>query len=182
VDILLSIDDGQSFATTLVQSTANDGNELITIPTGLVSNDSSRLKVACSDNIFFNISQILSLSASTTEPKTAKATFKEENSDHVNYFKLVLLAPLAVDVSVDYETRDGSGDNAALAGQDYVAKSGKATLFAGQKELFIGVTIKGDTKIESDESFSLVISNPVNVKFASNVAEVRATHTILNDD
>ncbi len=182
VDILLSVDDGQSFATTLVQSTANDGNEVITIPTGLSSNDTSRLKIACSDNIFFNISQTLSLSASTTEPKTAKAIFKEKNSDYVNYFRLVLLTPLSVDVSVDYETRDGSGENAALAGQDYVAKSGKATLFAGQKELFIGVTIKGDTTIENDETFSLVISNPINVKFASNVAEVHATHTILNDD
>lgn len=182
VDILLSIDGGQSFATTLTSATSNDGSETVTIPSNLAANNTTRLKVACSDNIFFDISDAnLSLASSSTT-KTAETTFNEGSSDHTNYFRLALSSALTVDASVDYETRNGSGTNAAIAGEDYVAKSGTATIPAGETTLLIGVTIKGDTTPENNETFSLVISNPVNGQFPTGVTEVSATHTILNDD
>jgi hypothetical protein len=182
VDILLSIDGGQSFATTLTAATTNDGSETVTVPSTLAANNTTRLKVACSDNIFFDISDAnLSLASSSTA-KTAETSFKEGSSDHTNYFRLALSSPLTVDASVDYETRNGSGANAAIAGEDYVAKSGTATIPKGETELFIGVTIKGDPTPENNETFSLVISNPVNGQFPTGVTEISATHTILNDD
>jgi len=54
VDILLSTDGGQTFNTTLASNVANStGSHNVTLPSINVSN--ARLKVKCSDNIFFDI-------------------------------------------------------------------------------------------------------------------------------
>ncbi len=53
VDILLSTDGGLTFST-LVSNTPNDGSQSITVPnTGTTT---ARVKVVCSDNIFFDVS------------------------------------------------------------------------------------------------------------------------------
>ena len=54
VDILLSTDGGQNFNTVLLASTPNSGIASVTLPTG--NTKTARIKVACSDNIFFDIS------------------------------------------------------------------------------------------------------------------------------
>ena len=53
VDILLSVDGGQTFDVTIIAGTPNDGTETITVPNMDVS--SGRIKVVASDNIFFDI-------------------------------------------------------------------------------------------------------------------------------
>ncbi|AKS43190.1 reprolysin-like metallopeptidase [Wenzhouxiangella marina] len=54
VDIDLSTDGGQNFDLSLASSTPNDGSETITVP-GMVTSQ-ARLRVRCSDNIFFDLS------------------------------------------------------------------------------------------------------------------------------
>ena len=54
VNILLSTDGGQNFNTTLSASTPNDGIESVTFPN--VTTTTARIKIACTDNIFFDIS------------------------------------------------------------------------------------------------------------------------------
>jgi hypothetical protein len=54
VDILLSTDGGNTFPTTLLAATPNDGSESVTFPTG--SSTTARIKVKCSNNVFFDIS------------------------------------------------------------------------------------------------------------------------------
>ena len=78
------------------------------------------------------------------------------------------------DVSIDYHTEDGT----AIAGEDYVNTTGTATISAGQDRTTINVGIVGDTKIELDETFDVVLNNPQGVK----VVKDRATGTIENDD
>jgi len=54
VDILFSADNGQTFSNTLLSAAANDGSASVLVPNADVAQ--ARIKVACSDNIFFDIS------------------------------------------------------------------------------------------------------------------------------
>ena len=54
VNILLSTDGGNTFTTTILAGTANDGTEAITVPNTATSN--ARLKVEGAGNVFFDIS------------------------------------------------------------------------------------------------------------------------------
>jgi hypothetical protein len=56
VDILFSEDWGASFPTTLLATTPNDGSATVVPPNILTSG--ARVKVACSDNIFFDLSDL----------------------------------------------------------------------------------------------------------------------------
>lgn len=76
--------------------------------------------------------------------------------------------------SVDYYTDDGS----AVAGEDYVGQSGKIEFDGGQASQTIVVDVTGDTTIEPGESFTVVLSNPIN----ASITDARGTATILDDD
>jgi len=56
VDILLSTDGGNTFSTPLLAGTPNDGTQLVTLPN--VNTTTARIKVACSTNVFFDISNV----------------------------------------------------------------------------------------------------------------------------
>ena len=77
-------------------------------------------------------------------------------------------------VTVDYATSNGT----ATAGADYTAASGTLTFSPGQTTKFIDVSITNDDLNESDETFTVTISNAVN----ATIADATATGTILNDD
>ena len=53
VDILISYDGGYTFDAPLVDNTPNDGSQAVTLPN--TTSNLVRIKVACSDNIFFDI-------------------------------------------------------------------------------------------------------------------------------
>ena len=54
VNILLSIDGGETYSHTLIANTENDGSQFVTIPDLL--SDEARIRVEAADNIFFDIS------------------------------------------------------------------------------------------------------------------------------
>lgn len=56
VDILLSYDGGNTYPTTLESNTPNDGSQTITVPIG--TSTTARVMVRCSDNVFFDISNV----------------------------------------------------------------------------------------------------------------------------
>ena len=58
-------------------------------------------------------------------------------------------------VTVDYATSDGSAD----AGDDYTAKSGTLSFSAGETSKTISVAIEDDIDNESDETFTVTLSN-----------------------
>ena len=80
----------------------------------------------------------------------------------------------AEQVSIDYTTVNGS----ATAGTDYVAKSGVLTFAPGTSTASLDITVNGDTTIESDETFLVTLTNPVNAFSSSSQLQV----TIANDD
>jgi Calx-beta domain-containing protein len=77
-------------------------------------------------------------------------------------------------VTVDFTTMDGT----ATSGSDFVATNGTLTFLPGATTATIDVTVNGDTTVESDEGFTVVLSNPAN----GSIGNGTGTGTITNDD
>jgi serine/threonine-protein kinase len=106
----------------------------------------------------------------------ADASVSEGNSGtrQLN-FSISLSQAATATVSFDIATANGS----ATAGSDFVAASQAGrTIAAGATSASFAVAINGDTAVEPDETFTVVLSN---VSGAS-VADGQALGTILNDD
>lgn len=89
-------------------------------------------------------------------------------------FTVTLSAASTQAVTVNYATANGT----AIAGRDYTAKSGTLTFAPGTTTQAITIAIKGDSKREANETFTVTLSNPVN----STVGTGTGTCTIINDD
>ncbi|MEW6304099.1 MAG: Calx-beta domain-containing protein [Verrucomicrobiota bacterium] len=76
-------------------------------------------------------------------------------------------------VTVQFAT----GNVTASAGSDYVAKTGTLNIPAGSTTATVAVTITSDTEVESDETFVVRLSNPVN----ATIADSEGTGTILDN-
>ena len=87
-------------------------------------------------------------------------------------FSVILNKNAPQTVTVDYTTQDGT----ATAGSDYVAQSGTLTFNPGIKRAVISITIDGDRIPEPNETFNILLSNPVNAI----LNDGRATGTIIN--
>ena len=99
----------------------------------------------------------------------------EGDSGTVNaVFTVRLSGPSGQTVTVDYATADGT----ASAPSDYQSGSGKVSFLPGETQKSVSVSVNGDTTVEADESFQLLLTNPVN----ASVSGFGATCTILNDD
>lgn len=82
----------------------------------------------------------------------------------------------AAPITVDFRTQDGT---ATVAAGDYVAQSGTLGFGAGVTTRTISVTVNGNTVVEPDETFSVVLSN---ASGGGTIATAAGTGTILNDD
>jgi hypothetical protein len=86
-------------------------------------------------------------------------------------FPLTLSATSPQTITVRYATADATG-------QDYTARSGKVIFVPGTIEQTFTVPIIGDTIDETDESFTLTLSSPVD----ATLADAQASATIQDDD
>jgi len=77
-------------------------------------------------------------------------------------------------ITVHYNTQSGS----ALPGSDYVTQSGMVTFAPTVKKVYISIAINGDKVFEPDETFTVILSNPVNAV----ITDGEGTGTIANDD
>lgn len=137
------------------------------------------------EKLSFNgtVVEVSSLTIADGDILTALPTTKSEvnftpTEAETAYFLLELSAPLSTAASVSYRTADGT----AIAGSDYVETNGTATLSPGQTFLAIGVDLIDDTAVENNETFSLIISNPVGGSFINNEIELVAQRIILDND
>lgn len=99
---------------------------------------------------------------------------KNENTAKIT-FKITLSAPAAQNVKVSYATADGT----AIAGSDYIAKSGVLTFLPGEVSKNLNVTLITDTVSEPFETFFLNLSNPTG---GATISDSQAIGTINNDD
>jgi hypothetical protein len=89
-------------------------------------------------------------------------------------FTVSLSAPSTQTITVDFSTADGG----AQSGIDYVATSGTLKLAPGSVTGTIPVTVKGDTTVETSETFFVNLGRAVNAQ----IADGQGQGTILNDD
>jgi predicted extracellular nuclease len=91
-------------------------------------------------------------------------------------FTLTLTQPAPTLVQVRLHTEDGT---ATVADGDYEALDQVVTFAAGDTEQKVGVIVRGDTRIEPNENFSVQLSDPSN---GLSVARGDALGGILNDN
>ncbi len=90
-------------------------------------------------------------------------------------FRVSVFPPSSKAVTLQYATRDGT----AVAPGDYAAIPGRSLTFSpGQTNATIRVAVKGDTLIEPDETFFVVLINANN----ANIGNGQGLGIILNDD
>jgi Ca2+-binding RTX toxin-like protein len=107
----------------------------------------------------------------------ADSTVSEGNSGSHNANLTVTLSAAANQaVTVNYATLDGS---ATTADGDYTASTGILTFNAGETSKTISVPILGDTRLETDETLQVVLSNPSS---NAGLGTSTGTLTISNDD
>jgi Domain of unknown function (DUF4394)/Calx-beta domain/Domain of unknown function (DUF4214) len=103
-------------------------------------------------------------------------TQAEGNSGTTNFvFTVTLSAASGQQVRVDFATQDGT----ATSPSDYAATQGTLTFNPGTTTQTITVPVVGDTTVEPDETFRVVLSNPVNATLGT---PSTGTGTITNDD
>ncbi|MBX7222379.1 MAG: hypothetical protein K1Y36_20685 [Blastocatellia bacterium] len=84
-------------------------------------------------------------------------TIRESESDKVT-LAVTRSGNVSSTLSVNYATANGT----AVAPDDYTATSGTLTFLPGESTKTISVFILTDAPVEADETFSVVLSNPVN--------------------
>ena len=89
-------------------------------------------------------------------------------------FTVSISARSGREVSVGFSTVAGS----ALSGSDYMGQSGSLTFAPGQTSKTISIPVIGDTRVESTEKFSVLLSRSLN----ASINRATGTATILNDD
>ncbi|HEX8121055.1 MAG TPA: Calx-beta domain-containing protein [Solirubrobacteraceae bacterium] len=103
------------------------------------------------------------------------AAVAEGNADTRNAtFTVTLSAPTTGATTVAYTTKDGT----AVAGSDYTAAGGTLSFASGETTKTVSVPVIGDTDVESDETFSVVLSNPTNAA----IGDGEGAGSIQNDD
>jgi predicted extracellular nuclease len=105
------------------------------------------------------------------------STSAAEGDDGTTPFFFTISSNIApsTDLNIGYATQDGT---ATAADNDYVPKSGTATIAAGTKSVTISIDVNGDTTTEPNETFSIVVTNAGGAVISNGTG----TGTILNDD
>lgn len=114
--------------------------------------------------------------AATTQPaiSVADVTVTEGNSGSPVAMFTISRTTGGSTVTVAYATANGS----ATAPADYTAVSGTFTLTGPTLSGTVTVPIVADTLVESNETFTLLLSNPV----GATIADASGTATIVDDD
>jgi Glycosyl hydrolases family 16/Calx-beta domain len=114
----------------------------------------------------------------TSEPtislSIANLSVTEGNQDATIELTAVLNGTSSSEVKCHFETANGT----ALAGTDYTTTSGDLIFAAGTTTTKITIPVKGDLEEESNEYFTIRLTNPMQVILARDFASVE----IKNDD
>ncbi len=117
----------------------------------------------------FDGSQVITISiadASVTETDTANTIIS---------FKITVSPPSSAPISLNYQT----AGQTALSDVDFISASGSLEIQPDQPSAAISVEVVGDGVVESDETFTVTITEPA---AANQIGQSVATGTIINND
>lgn len=127
-----------------------------------------------------NVADVQGLGIITNDDKSlisiADVTLVEGNSGiSTATFVITLSHPMPTPVIFDVGTSDGT----AKSGTDFFARSQTGRMVdAGRTRVVFEVNVSGDTLVEADENFNVLLSNV----FGATVADAAAVGTLTNDD
>jgi subtilisin family serine protease len=122
-----------------------------------------------------NVSALLGTPTPLPSLSIGDVTVTEGNSGStIANFVVTLSAASTNPVTFDFATANGS----ATSGSDFGGGSGSLEIAAGQTSVNVSIPVFGDTDIEGDETFTVLLSNP---SFAT-IDDGSGLGTILNDD
>ena len=114
-----------------------------------------------------DIAPALSINPAEVNVTEGSSSYKEIS------LNISLDKPVAIAASVNYSTQNGT----AKAGTDYISQNGTVRFSPGQQNKTIRINITGDCYAERNETFSIVLSNPVNALISRGTSTV----TIIDD-
>ncbi|MCF3615940.1 hypothetical protein L2E69_08265 [Planktothrix agardhii 1806] len=128
------------------------------------------------DNSSSSISKLYKNTTSTSAKISIKDTqiIEGDNGKKLAKFTVSLNTKVNQKVEVSYATTNGT----AKAGEDYQRTNGKLTFKPGETRKTINVPVFGDTKLEGNETFKLLLSQPQNAQ----LGKKQAIGSISNDD
>ncbi|MBI5386751.1 MAG: DUF11 domain-containing protein [Verrucomicrobia bacterium] len=155
---------GSATLTVVLQPTAN----------GILTNRVSVTRAEPDAELPNNTTATTTLVA-TPSLTVADVTGDEDDAGEVSASFNIFLVPASPQaVTVEFATTNGT----ATAGSDFVPTNGVLVFTPGEKFKTIRVPIRGDLLDETDETYSVILSNPTNTLLARS----QATGTILDDD
>ncbi len=166
VDIALSRDGGQNFDT-LLDGVKNNGHANVVLPNTTISQ--TRLRVKCSNNIFFTISHPSFAISEDIQHRNNTAISihaidaeRYEGTQGASTFRFLIkrTGDISRTASVDY-TVMGSGENPADE-DDFAQLSfpqGKIVFSSGEDSYLLNMDIQADTITEPIENFTIHLSN-----------------------
>lgn len=188
VDILLSLDGGESFPTLVADDVPNDGQHDVTLA-NLASSANGKLKVMCSNNVFFAVNAGNLQIQGSTEPVAPNITEQEA---------LVVTEDGSITLSIsNFKYQGGfNADSLTIAGGENYTVNGltvtpsenfngtlavpvtaiRATLTSDPFNASITVTAVNDAPVGQNDSFN------VNTNSQSNLLNVLANDTDIDDD
>ncbi|HHL19505.1 MAG TPA: hypothetical protein ENJ33_07200 [Thiothrix sp.] len=168
----------------LLSGTNNDGNETVIIPTDTAPTRRARLKVKCSNNIFFALSPI-NFPIDDVVEGTTPVIFSAANASAVEgdsttsatlKFTVVMSSVQPTEQTVFYTTFLSSPQSATATDFNHMGGSGLPIVFAaGETEKVVLLPLYGDNEIEPDETFRFIL-------FKNGTIVDSAIGTILDDD
>jgi hypothetical protein len=167
----------QFFTVPLIGNDILDGDKIVTVE--IFKAKKATIRVARTTGVIVNDDQPPPPQPPPqVNPKISisDVTATEGNSSTKDFtFNVTLDKASAQTITVQFATANGT---ATTADNDYQSTSGTLTFAPGETSKTIVVKVVGDTKVESNETFFVNLSNATN----ADIAKAQGTGTITNDD